>query len=303
MERHNTLGELARLLIASYASSKTQAQKGETLSAKEADTAFAELRKAAVEWGLIEKDNTQFMKSRFREANLFMPRSNGDTTASVGEIHELVYAIFSGVTINALMRPSLEKDCRLSKTDKEVFYPCLYRSYQRSFRSYATSMPDFLIFQRDQSDEGFNNFVTNALKGVGYIPDNGQMAKLADVSLLPPLLQYIELVYARFDLDANGIIDVTEAKRAFPSFKALFKILAKKQLDDGTLKEENLIAVFTWVLKYGKPPSGFGEMLRFAMWMQNEASWDVAADRQRLAEILGYVADQLRAAGQSGAAN
>lgn len=294
--RHNLVREVTRIFLASYAGNLSRIRK--SVTAAEAERAFRELGPVAVDYGLLDPNDTGFMTSRFREANLFMPRSDGDQIATFAEVHELIFAIASGLNLNSSLRPGLLRDCppvisrRRSLIVERVDYGCLYENYKKGFRKVLTSMPEFLRFQKGSSEEAFGLFFFNSLKGAGYVP-NGTRVKTSDVALLPQLIQYEELLFARFDTNSDGVIDVQEARRAFPAFREIFKVLAKKELESGNLKNEDLIAVFTWVLKYGKPPETIWEKLQFLSWAKNPDRWDSEADRSKIASILGYIADQL----------
>lgn len=299
VERHNLIRQATRLFIASYAGSASRVRR--SLTSSEAERAFDELKQAAIDFDVLAPGNEKFMTNRFLEANLFMPRSDGDQIASYAEIHELMFAISSGLKIDSGLRPSLLKQCpprhsRRGKraTTQRVRYDCLYANYANGFRSHMKSMPDFLRFQRGSDAEAFSLFFYNALKGTGYVPSTGNDVALSDVSLLPQLIQYIELLYARFDANRDGAINVAEAQRAFPAFKGIFKLLAKAELESGKITEDDLPGLFSWVLKHGKPPTTLLEQMNFKfIWLKNPDSWEHNADRGQIAKILGYIADEL----------
>lgn len=298
MERLNIVRQVARIFIASYAGEMSRIRNYQGVNLNEAQTAFQNFRPLAVKMGLIDQNNQTFMENRFREANIFMPRSDGDGYASFHEIVDMLSGIFSGLTMDEQLRPALLKDCWQGggkpTTSSVVPYNCLYTTYVRQFPFVMSAMPNLTNYQRSQSNEVFNGFFYNSLKAAGYVPDGKYMVKFEDIALLPHLLQYTELIYARFDLNNDGVIDVAEARKAFPSFKSLFKELAKKELADGTIKESELLALFTYILRYGKPPSGIWDGLtRWFPWRDRPESWKVAADRTLLAQILGYIADEL----------
>jgi hypothetical protein len=299
LERHNLLRALSRVFIASYAGSLSRIRNGTGVTLKEAETAFRDLRPLAVELDLIEADNRTFASSRFREANIFVPRADGNDYASFLELHEILFSIFSGVKLDELLKPQLVKHCRggrRTSSSSLVTYSCLFNVYKQIFPSKLTSLPTFLAFQRSQTEAVFNGYFANALKGAGHVPNDKKTVKMGDVALLPHLIQYIELIFARYDTDNNGGLTVNEAMRAFPAFRDLFKELAKGQLEDGTLEEKDLPALFTYILRYGKPPSGVWEGLtRWYPWKNDPKSWDHFADRTKIAEILGFIADQMSA--------
>lgn len=262
----------------------------------EAQNGFQELRALGVDIGLLAPNNTTFVDSRFREANIFVPHSNGDNLASFSEIGDLVTMIMSGLKIDSQLRPSLVRDCSAVAEPKQtdtVDFDCLYANYKKQFPAVMTALPEFQKYQKTQDESTFNFFFYNSLKAAGYVPNLSNKVKFEDVGLLPHLIQYVELLNARFDINHDDAIDVGEADLAFPAFRSLFKELAKKELESGLIKEEELFALFTFVLYYGKPP-GLSDLLRWSSWKKTPSKWEaVYADRTQMAKILGYVADQL----------
>lgn len=294
LESHNLWRGLVRLMVASYAGSMAQVRSYDGLGLSELQQAFRDVRPVAIDYNLLDDDNNSFMTSRFMELNIFMPHSNGDQVASFAEMHDEITSIVSGLRLNSLLAPNLHRSCMGGAEARRVSGLCLYRSYQSSFRTVMTSMPDFQAFQKGASDADFYAYFNNLLKGVGHVAVDGQdMVKISNANLIPPLMQYLELLYVRFDANRNGVIEVEEAKRAFPVFKGLLKIIAKKELDSGSIKEDDLLAVFVWVLKEGKPPETLFEKLRFLAWKASPEKWQIAADRSKLASILGYIGEQL----------
>ncbi|MNL09129.1 hypothetical protein D3C87_1298780 [compost metagenome] len=62
----------------------------------------------------------------------------------------------------------------------------------------------------------------------------------------------------------------------------------------GDIEEKDLWDLFTFILKYGKPPESLGEKVRFQFfWKDKPEKWDIWADRTQLAKILGYIADKV----------
>lgn len=297
-ERHNLIRALSRVFIASYANDLNRIRRYQGVTLSEAKTAFRDFFQVAVSLGLIDSSNTGFMDSRFREANLFMPRSDGNSLASFVEVHELIFSIMSGLVLDEKLKGEVRSKCAngTRKNNVRVPYSCLARVYSLSFPRHLTSMPDLLRYQARSNNENFNQFFWDALKGsAGWVPvAPNYLVSFADASLLPQLLQYIEFVFARFDNNNDGLITTAEAVRAFPLFEPLLKDLAKADLQSGRIKEQDMLALFTYILRYGKPPGGVWEGLtRWYPWKDNPAKWDVAADRGQMSGILAFISDQV----------
>ena len=132
------------------------------------------------------------------------------------------------------------------------------------------------------------------MKAGGHFPNEKGTVRLSDADQFPHAIQYVEMMVARFDQDQNGIMNVDEAIRAFPSFKGILMEMTKGQ---SMIKEQDLLAVFTYIMHYGKPPGGVKDYLfKYLPWKRNPDKWTVNADRQQLSGILGFIADSVKAA-------
>ncbi len=106
-------------------------------------------------------------------------------------------------------------------------------------------------------------------------------------------MHYWEILYAKFDYSrVDGIIQTSEARKAFPTFKPLLKELAQDQIESGLISESDLLAVFTFILRYQEEP-GFSNFIRWLTWKANPKKWDVWVSRTELAGILEYIADKV----------
>lgn len=287
-EQHNLIRAATRLLAASYVGGMDRIRRYEGFTLPEITSAYNDFKNVAGDLGWLDPKNEGFIGSRFQEANIFMPHSDGQPLASNSEIHDLLFSIMSALKLNTLARPALERDCGKGPL---VNVNCVYGSYRNSFDVMFKSLPDFLKYKSQASNEDFSAYFYNTLKGIGY--DEGSTLPLSYVSLQPALIQYIELIMTRFDINRDGYIVTREAKRAFPLFKGMLKQVAAEQLRNGSLREEDLLALYCWVLERGKPPEGI-ELVGFLNYRDEPTSWNVKADRGMIAKILGYVAYTVR---------
>lgn len=296
VERHNLIRAISRLFIASYANEKSRIRRYQGVTLGEANLAFKDFRAVGVAAGVLDPNSLKFMNSRFMEANLFMPRSNGDKLASFLETHEIVYSILSGLVLNSKLQKELQR-CPGSKKGL-VSIDCMYGAYLSRFDQHMASLPDLLRYRKSLTNEQFSAYFWNTLTGSGWVPNAERVVSASDASLQPQLWQYIELVFVRFDTNADNVIDTEEALKAFPVFRQLFLEVAAKDLAAGRITEAELPALFMYILKYGRPPSGIWEGLtRWYPWRRNPSKWDVRADRGLLASVLDFIAKEMN--GQS----
>lgn len=294
---------ITRILLRSFVNSRDRlaAYSGATL--KEMQTAFDALRPVMVQLGMIDKKNTTFASSRHREANIFMPHSDGNTLMSFAEGADMVGMIWSGLSINKLVKAQLVREClgrSSAKGSTLISVNCAADSYRRAFVKYGTSMPEHVRFVNGLTKEMWYHYIGNVFKSAGYIPNPKGMATLDDITLSPHVMQYVEMIYSRFDKDKNDYIDTDEAIKAFPAFKGIMLELAADQLKNKTITEEELVDVFGFILRFGHPPTSIWEKLKYVTtWKGKPKNWDIWAGRTQLAEILGYIADEVSKAAQA----
>lgn len=292
---------ITRLLLRSFVKDKERIATYKGAVLEEVESAFFTLKPVLVEMGLIEPKNVSFASSRFREANIFVPHSDGNNLASYAEVTDLIAMIWSGVNINSMLRKDLVRVCFNGndqvKNDAQVTLSCARSAYKDSMLKAMTATPEYLKFMKTVSKDEWAIYMNNVFKAAGYVPNDKNIATIEELSLAPHVIQYVEMIFARFDKNKDGIISTSESLNAFPAFKGILLELAKDQIANGSLKESDLLDLFTYILRYGKPPETITEKIRFVMmWKGKSDKWDVWADRTQLAQILGYIADQVNKA-------
>lgn len=285
---------IARIFLRAYVNDLSRLRTYAGVNLSESQTAFKELKPMAVSLGLIDPDNTTFASSRFREANMFVARANGDSLVSFQEGVDLVSMIWSGLNIHSLFKEDLQKSClsgRRSKikSDTLIDRDCMAAVYYRRMASYMSSMPYFAGFIQGISESERAAYFENVLKSAGYIPNAANQVKMGDASLFPHVVQYIEMAYTRFDHNRDWVFSTQEALDAFPCFRNIIAQLAK-----GQVGEDEYDDIFTYILKNGKPPETIPEKIKYATsWRNKPDTWNLQTDRVMLAKILGYIADQM----------
>lgn len=291
---------ISRVLIRATTTDLGRLQRYEGVDLKEAQAVFDLVKPVVVQMGLLDEKNTTFMESRFREANIFVAHSNGDGFMNFQEASDIAGMIISGITVNTLFREDIEAVCITPaklKEDPVVSGQCLRKIYLEQTANYMTATPEYLKFFKKLSLDNTEVFLENILKAAGHVPTRQETVRLVDADLAPHVIQYIEMTLAKFDADKDGQINLPEAEVAFPSFKGILEELTK---DQSVIKPQDLFALFTYILYYGKPPGGVKDFLfKWLPWKGNPEKWEaVSADREELASILGYIADQVAATKQ-----
>ena len=293
LSQMNMKRAIGRLIVRMSITSKSRLDSYEGVKLEELNSVYKAIHPILVQIGFIEKDNLAFAENRFRDANLFTAHGNGNDTASFQELGDLVGQMMSGLKINSLMKKDVVDRClsRHAKVDlyTTVSEKCLREVYNDRVDNYFRSSPEFLKFFSASSREDFSEYFGNLMKAAGHFPNAAGTVRLSDADMFPHAIQYLEMMIARFDLDRNGILNVDEAKSAFPSFRGILVELTK---DQSLIKEKDLLALFTYIMHYGRPPEGVKDyLLKYIPWKRNPESWTVSADRLQFAGILGFIAD------------
>lgn len=298
VSRLNATRAISRLLMRAYGTPpKAIPGEFERLSKDEALKAFNELKWPALDLKYLAPDNTSFIDSRFLEANIFGPRGNGDNFIGFLELSDLLNMILSGTRLDSLMRPNLMSECLPAilnpETSTLIDYDCLYKVYRKNLVVNFTSVPDFLKFTQDNDSCENEIAFFNLIKAAGYTPNAQKKVKLGEVSLIPHVIQYLEMTFSKFDANHDEKLDRLEAEKAFPVFEPLFKDLAKDYIKKGLISEKDLFPLFTFVLKTGKIPAGPVDFIKFFLWKSTAPERrNFTSNRGKLASILGVVADQ-----------
>jgi hypothetical protein len=270
---------------------------------------------------IIDTD-TSFITARFLEANVFMPRGNGDNFLDFVELGELMNVIFSGMIVNNELVESMKKVCPVYTNDqgKEfVTYKCISEHHYFAVRKIMTALPEFKSYvekmaanDKENSSPGlkaWDKVFRETLKAAGWKANKGygsikeESVLLSSAIYYPFIVHYIELIYARIDYTKNAHIQSFEAIKAFPRFKPLLKELASEELRKGLIKEKDLLSLFTYILQYKERP-GFSTILRWLGWINSPKKWEkeMWVGRDDIVEILAFIADETSKAGSGGEA-
>ncbi len=307
LEKYNINRFLAGILMRSYA--KTDTKTADLLLTNcQVKAAFLDLKPILVDADIISNSSgTGFIDARFIEANLFLPKSDGNDTVSFEELSQLINYIFSGFAIEAEAKKYIAAECQSTQVNKDVLVDlaCLRFSYKKNITKVLSSMPSFVTYSQTESAPEWELAFLNNLKSAGYKPRPDMKVSLSDASLFPHILQYGESIFIKFDANNDGFIDKKEGLKAYPYFAFLLRKVARKQLEDGTIKDTDLEAMFTYILKYGKIPECNKPFVLLCLFDPNVTKWldwkanylkddyTLAANRSQISKILGIISDMV----------
>lgn len=308
----NLVRVASRLIMRSYSQSIERINKYQGLKQEEAQAFYLDIKPLLVALNFIDVSNNTFAESRFREANLFLARSDGNNMAGFAELADLSIHIISGLKIHNEMKAIITnpKCCPVYMTDniKMISVNCLIEMYYKEMDRILTSMPMLSKFMLSLprcpvSVEGpesayigilaecgasFDQMIYNIVKSAGYIPNQKGLIPLGISSYVPHVMQYIESMMQRFDDSKDGILNNQEAAEAYPVFKSVLANLS------GYEDDKTLMALLAWIMQYGRPPESNFEKIKFYLYYkENPDKWKINTDREKLASILGFIADAI----------
>lgn len=260
------------------------------LSEGQFQRAYLDFKPTLVKLGLIESSNMTFASSRFLEGNLFTPFSDGDDFLDYNEAGTLAALIWSGQAMFGQVKTEIESRCAVRGTRKAYYgVDCSLEIIRRNSAQVFAAMPGMAKLFANGNKDQTTGLLNEVLRSAGWAPNSQRIASMSDISLVPHVIQYIESLYRRWDRNGDGILDREEALRSEPMFHALLKKVSG--LDD----DSYVRAAFAFILVKGKAPETFWEKFEFSTgWVGKENDWPIQADRYRIGQILGFIADSVR---------
>jgi hypothetical protein len=290
----------SRLLVRSFAKDLNRIVGYLGLTESEVNELYLELRPILSELLVVHPKDDDFGLSRFRDAGLFTDIGDGNDLASFQEISRLLMLLLSGIENDSLIFDPMEQAgiCVVNKNSSDykkdwvTSLGCVRGHYLKEIPKFYLGLPEFLKFKAglDQGrlDKMFNNLVVAA----GHPEKNGDQLSVGDLSLVPQIMQYIEVFYQVYDANRNGQIETPEALESYVKFESILKSVS------GLTKENELKGLLTWMLRYGKPPESIGDKIKFKTWWvpKGESGWVVNAERDQMASILAFISKAIEEA-------
>ncbi|MCS6837927.1 MAG: hypothetical protein NZ480_03680 [Bdellovibrionaceae bacterium] len=288
VQNKNIFRILAEIIIRAYSHQDNVLH----LNKESYDQFISDILPILLDLHLTSPDKPDFGNSRFLEANLFMPSSNGNQILDYAEAVEILQFLWSGILRHNQILTQIDEHCSTAvQLFTEIEYPfqCwLEQSYQ-SFPHAYKEMPEAVTFYQALSRERFFATWSSFLIASGYVPSKPNFVFTRDLSLVPHIVQYVESLITRFDLNNDEILDRVEALKAFPTFEEMLKTATR-------FKNRRILkAGYAYLLVYKKLPKTLREKLHFMIiWTGQEDEWPIRVNRGDLAKILEVTAHLLR---------
>jgi hypothetical protein len=290
-------------------SADPEANRYRGVTKDEFHTFYNDAVELAVDLTLVEPNDKTIWDTTFDESNMFMLGGDGDGYFSFFEGTDFIADAMASTKMVDRMYGDLRygeggtKDRPATKICDDVgsdaflrptyAIECYRMRSLAKFTQYYDYMPTWTALAK-QLGPRINELQT-ALEQCAF--KNGPATptvSLGDINKVSMVIQYLESLYVRFDWDQSGTIDVEEAKAAFP----LFKELLKKAPPAQGMGDDDLLAVFLYVLRYKHAPTTLADKLDFQLfWRKMPSRWEkIHADRLAITQILGQLKELTRTA-------
>jgi len=245
------------------------------------------------EWKLSHPDLTTRDMSikRFREANLFMPSSDGLHYLEESEITYYIATLFSASALSSKVFNHMvyeTKKCGIIGVDElgepGVAPKCFRENYYGNVDYHWSGFPDLaeLYGEMDEySKERLQYAMEISARKKGYNDD--PLGKY-DVNSFSAIPHYVEQIMIRFDVNDDGVLDKWELLNgAYPIFREALKDISGKSND------RFLQAVLGYVVKFGKIPKTKMEKAHFVTWRATRPMWKIYARRDALYQVIAVL--------------
>jgi hypothetical protein len=255
------------------------------------ETLVSDYGKVLVEYAKIHPRLafSEVAKKRFREANLFMPSSNGDEFLDEREgTYYLAFLMSAGSQSQRVYEKISREYCPLGPVD-EMGLPtmeaaCFRRAYFMNFEEFWDSYPELKRSYRAMGPaqrESLQKSLEISARMDGYSSKPISQYDIDGFTMVP---HYVENLIGRFDTNGNQLVDTQEILRlAYPVFQNSLRELS------GQSREWILQAALTYLLRFGRQPRGFWQTAHFFAWVAWRPFWRVRASRGVLYQVVSVL--------------
>jgi hypothetical protein len=278
----------AGLAIQAYSSSPDRS----FLTRDDFSALYEDFKELGIELDVVDPTVPHFDQRRFREADLYMPNSDGSGQINLGEATYYI-AFLKSIGANARrFRVDIEHPCKVSDQPGYMGWlpmnpSCFRGTYFKKVASYWSHAPGMVSYLQSlgAADSAVirHDFEHIArLKGYSEEPIGGYDAKG-----FPSAIHYVETFFNRFDHHHTGSLDTNEAVEMSHIFAN--DIAGFSGVDPTDLP--TIEAIFTYIVRNGKSPDpkdmGMAEV---ASWMAARPMWNINAPRVAIYRALAVFA-------------
>lgn len=250
------------------------------------------------EWKLAhpELTPTEMATKRFREGNLFMPNSDGDSYFDQIEATYYVAFLFSSGAFSGRIYSRIRENSRewsacpivgVDELGQDAFDPnCFRRVYFGNPKTFWANFPGLQVAYAKMTTAEkatLANSMEIAARRGGY---SEKPIGPFDIDSFAALPHYVEDIMERFDVNDNEMLDKQEILEvAYPIFKETLSKAARGQKSNVLLK-----GILTYIIRYGVPPSN---TIKLLAWVARLPFTNVTADRNALYKVVAILSSPL----------
>ena len=305
----NWMSEVTRVLMDGYIAEPARRPRSLTdrfrdgqavgVSAEEIARFYQEFRQLGIEVKQFSPTDTEVPYRRVRDANIFLYGSDGSPLLTPVEGMQLLGYLISAAHTAVRVHERIGVECPagpLDIYDYPTFAPdCYRRAYFAHYRELWRGYPGLIRYYEGLGAAGQADFaylLEDVSREHGYTQ---AVMGSDDTQRITALLQDVETLFARFDVDGDGILSRSEATGAFE--------LVKGPLETASClhSRAKLEVLFSYLLKFGRPPTdGLGGKLSFLWWWGTRKFRGAEADRMRILMIFSGLSNAIDTAKSCG---
>jgi hypothetical protein len=284
--RYNWESAATRALIQGYATD-ANSNRWTGVTQDQVHVFFNDVHALGTDLEILEPKDDTLWKSSFVESNMFMVSAVNDDHMSYYEVFDYLAYLLGAGTMGDRMYSDAKDSCAHVGVDgfnrPTMDISCFRARYGQKFATIHAELPWWVKMQSDRGAAGWpaiEQGLETAARTHAYSDDP---ISTSDLTRMTMVMQYIESLYVRFDVNRDGLIDYNEAQKALPLFKDLLVQAS------GFKTDKQINALFMYILDKGKPPTSILDKVYFqVIWLNSQATWKkVTADRFKLLGVIG----------------
>lgn len=242
----------------------------------------------------LDPTDVDIWKTGFTIGNIFLFSSNGDDRLGFHEAVDLFMFSFASSAISKeAIRIDVYANCEKGELNAggnpRVKADCWRARFRNGYPNFFSRMPAWTAMVKGWSNGSWDEFFGYLEKASRKANNPSGPLGTSEMDRPVSIHHYIEALYTRWDSNGDGKLSMAEADKAFYLFR---EVLRKAS---GFSKDEEVRALYFYLLTFGKAPESFSDKLYWLWWKKTPDEWEkrVNADRLLLTQIFGNLAASL----------
>lgn len=255
---------------------------------------FDDFFQLTIDLDFLDTSDVDIWKTGFTISNVFLYSSNGDDRLGFHEAVDLFMLSFGSSHISQNMiavdvLANCEDQGRNTFGKPTIKAACWRERVRLGFRTFFDTQPGWIRATKKWTPDDWGWYFLNLEKAARKADNPKGPLMSGEMSRAVSIQHYIEALFARWDTNRDGALSIVEADKAYFLFKKVLRDAS------GFTDNDEVRALYFYLLTFGKPPETIGNKLYWLWWKKNPQEWEkrVAADHSRLAQIFGNLAASL----------